>query len=222
MTRKRVFGIAAILLGLFTWAGAAVVAFSALGSNTTWKSPGSQVVNLQAGRWTVFELLPPDTTAVTASAIAAERTVDEKQISVVGPGGATVPLTCTYCGAQEQPLIPIDMRLNVPLVGFNAPTDGQYVITVTDVSAELAVANPVTQIQAVAPQMYGLGAVGMALIVGGIVLVVRGGDSTSRPSQPMPPIDNQPPPPGWYQNPYLPGTDSQMWWDGKQWTSNWR
>lgn len=47
--------------------------------------------------------------------------------------------------------------------------------------------------------------------------------TTSPLSAQTPPVGAGPnPPAGWYPNPYLPGTTSEMWWDGKQWTSNWR
>ncbi len=87
----------------------------------------------------------------------------------------------------------------------------------------MAVADPVTSLENVMGQVMLLGALGGILIAVGVVLVIRGGGQGG-PKTPSPQQSaaTTAQPPGWYQNPYMPDSDSQMWWDGTKWTSNWR
>lgn len=223
MTRQRVFGIAAILLALAAWVGAAVITFGTFASQAQWQAPGSQAVNLTQGKWTIVQKLPADSTAFTPSDVAAARTVNVEQVKVTDSSGANVPLTCVYCSGQSRSALPIDLQMANGVADFTAATTGSYTITITDAVGQMAVANPLTKLEDVAASVMGLGALGGVLIAVGIVLVVRGrGAGSAGVGGGRPAMDPGAVQPGWYQNPYLPGTDSQMWWDGKQWTSNWR
>ncbi len=223
MTRQRVFGIAAILLALAAWVGAAVVTFSAFQSQAQWQAPGSKTLSLTQGEWTIVQKLPADSTAFTPSDVAAARTVNVEQVKVTDPSGANVPLTCVYCSGQSSSAAPIDLQMANGVADFTAATTGSYTITITDAVGQMAVANPLTKLEDVAASVVGLGALGGVLIAVGIVLVVRGrGDVSAGSGEGHPSVGSGAISPGWYQNPYLPDTDSQMWWDGTKWTSNWR
>lgn len=223
MTRTRVFGIAAILLALACWAGAAVVAFTAFESQASWSAPGSTTAQLSAGKWTVFQKLPADSTAVTQSDIAAARTVKSEQVTVTDSSGATVATTCAYCTTTPPGAVPLDLQLANPIADFSVINPGAYTITVKDSAGQMSVADPVKRLENVAPWILLLSGGGGILLAAGIVLVVRGRGSPASGSTPGgPPAPSAAPEPGWYPNPYLPGTDSQMWWDGSKWTSNWR
>lgn len=223
MTPKRVFGIAAILLALACWVGSAAVALSAFQSHAQWQAPGSASMQLAAGKWTVFQKLPADSTAITPSDVAAARTVKVEQVTVTDPSGVTVPLTCAYCSSKGEAAIPMDLQLANSIADFSVTTPGTYLVTVKDASGQMAVADPVTSLENVMGQVMLLGALGGILIAVGVVLVIRGGGQGG-PSIPSPQqsAGTTAQPPGWYQNPYMPDSDSQMWWDGTKWTSNWR
>lgn len=223
MTRTRVFGIAAILLAVACWIGAAIVAFTAFESQASWQAPGATSVQLTTGKWTVFQKLPSDSTAITPDDVAAARTVNSEQITVVDSAGATVPITCAYCTTTRPGAVPLDLQLANPIADFSVTNPGTYTITVKDAPGQVAVANPIKLLEDVAPWMMLLAGAGGMLIAVGVVLILRGGTAGSAG---RPPGGGEPPrstpEPGWYPNPYLPGTDSQMWWDGSKWTSNWR
>ena len=222
MTRTRVFGIAAVLLALAAWAGSAVVAFSAFQSRAQWQAPGSQSMQLTAGKWTVVQKLPADSTAITPSDIESARTVNADQVTIVDSTGANVPVTCVYCAGKSQSALPIDLQLANEIVDFTVTTPGTYTVTVKAMG-QMAVANPVAKLEEVMPWVTILGSLGGILLALGVTLIIRGKGPTVSGSQTGPPQANVgPAPPGWYQNPYLPDTDSQMWWDGSKWTSNWR
>jgi len=223
VTTKRVFGIAAILLALAAWAGAAVVSFSAFQSVAQWAAPGSTTTDLQSGTWRIVQMLPTDSTAFMPADVAAARTVNVEQIKVTDPSGADVPLTCVYCSSQNAASWPIDLQMANGVADFRADVAGPYTITVVDASGEMTVADPVSKLEESASTITGLGVLGGVLMVVGVVLVVRGGGgSTPTAVGPTQPVTAGPAPPGWYPNPYRPDSDSQMWWDGTQWTSNWR
>lgn len=221
MTRTRVFGIAAILLGLAAWVGSGAVAFTAFGSQAQWQGPGAQRMQLSAGKWTVVQKLPTDSTAVTPSDVAAARTVNVDQVKVTDPSGVDVPLTCAYCTGQSQSALPIDYQLANAIADFTVANAGTYEVTVS-APGQVAVANPLAQLELIMPWVIVLGSLGGILVAVGVALVIRGGVPGSRGGGATPPTSSVAAPPGWYQNPYLPETDSQMWWDGSKWTSNWR
>ena len=221
MTPKRVFGIAAILLALASWIGSAAIALSAFQSQAQWQAPGSTSVQLAVGKWSIFQKLPTDSTAITPSDVAAARTVKVEQVMVTDPSGISVPLTCSYCSTKGEAAIPLDLQLANSIADFSVSTAGTYLITVKDATGQMAVANPVTSLESVMGQVMVLGALGGVLIAVGVVLIIRG-RTPGGTSQPPSAGASVAQPPGWYQNPYLPDSDSQMWWDGTKWTSNWR
>ena len=223
MTTKRVFGIAAILLALAAWAGATVVSFSAFQSTAQWSAPGSTTANLEPGTWRIVQKLAADSTAFLPSDVAAARTVNVEQVKVTDPSGADVALTCVYCSSQNASAWPIDLQMANGVADFRANVAGAYTITVVDAAGQMAVADPISKLEESAPVITGLGILGAVLMGVGVVLVVRGGSgSTPTASGTAQPVAAGPAPPGWYPNPYRPDSDSQMWWDGTQWTSNWR
>lgn len=222
MTRTRVFGIAAILLALAAWAGTAAVTFTAFQSQAQWQAPGSTSTYLAAGKWVIVEKLPSDSTAFSPSDVAGARTVNVDQVTVTTSAGATVPVTCAYCAGQTSAAIPVDLQMANVVAEFTADIAGDYTLAVSGGSGRMAVANPTTKLEDQAGTVTGLGALGGALMATGILLVIRGknpnGPTGERPSD----SGSGTTPPGWYPNPYRPDSDSQMWWDGTQWTSNWR
>lgn len=221
MTVRRVWGIAAVLLALACWLGALWAAAASLTSASTFSSSTVTSVNLAQGSWTVFQLVPQDSQAVLPADVSKERTLTVEQVSIKGPDGQPVTLSCAYCGGPDAGAIPIDLRLANPVANFAANQAGDYTVTVAAdaAPAELSVANPVTKLESVLPWVAALGVFGVVFLTIGILLIVvgRGGPPMVQPMQH--PEDR---PPGWYPNPYQPGTDSQMWWDGTKWTSNWR
>ncbi len=222
MTRTRVFGIAAILLALAAWVGSGVVAFSAFQSQAQWQAPGSQSMQLSAGKWTVVQKLPSDSTAITPSDVESARSVNADQITVADPTGANVPVSCVYCSGQSQSAVPIDLQLANEIIDFTVTNPGTYTVTVK-AAGQMAVANPVAKLEEVMPWVMLLGSLGGILIAVGVALVIRGrGPNVGGPESGPPQATAGPAAPGWYPNPYMPDTDSQMWWDGSKWTSNWR
>lgn len=234
MTPTRVWGIAAILLGIAAWIGAGAFGLSAFGSVASWQAPGTQTVSLQPGTWSIFQIVNADSGAITPDQVAQQRTLAVDQLSVASPSGQSLELTCSYCGGKEPLTAPVDLQLANGIASFKATEPGDYAVTVNDATSAMAIANPVQQLSNVISYVALLGIGGGFLITAGIVLVVRGRSaslaSTSgmpgsgpRPDQPAAPVGpGVAGEPGWYPNPFQPGTDSQMWWDGKQWTSNWR
>ncbi len=238
MTAKQVWGIAGILLGIAAWLGAGALALSSFTSAATFQAPGSTSVNLPIGTWSVFQMLSPDTTALTPGQVSQERSATVEQITVTGPNGQSIPLTCLYCGDVDPITAPVDLALANGIASFTADVAGDYEVNVAEVNSVMAVADPVGKLNSAIGYLTFLGFAGGALIVVGIVLVVRGRDRSvgggvvvangprggdrahQSPSGPSAPAQNAPP--GWYPNPFQPGTDSKMWWDGRQWTSNWR
>jgi|GEM_PF-1103724 len=233
MTPTRVWGIAGILLGIAAWIGAGAFGISAFGSVANWQAPGTQSINLASGTWSIFQIVDPDSGAITPDQVSRERTMTVEQLSVASPSGQSLELTCLYCGGQDPLTAPVDLQLANGIASFQATEPGAYVVTVNDATSAMAVANPVQQLSNVIAYIAVLGIGGGFLITAGIVLVVRGrspgamqeSGEGSGPGvgQPMAPTSSgAAAEPGWYPNPFQPGTDSQMWWDGKQWTSNWR
>lgn len=213
-------GILLIVVALATWAGAAVIALQSFGSVASWNMPATQSTQLEAGSWTIFEKVPADQqNSISMTDIAKARTVTVEQLQVVGPGGP-VELTCVYC-SDTVAAVPVDLTLHNAVASFRAATTGEYRIVSTSGSAQLAIADPVRRLTEAMPSLTLLSLVGLVLGVAGISLLVRRRPTSSSPRS----IGKQPsgtPPAGWYPNPYLEGTTSQMWWDGKKWTSNWR
>ncbi len=237
MTPMRVWGIAGILLGIAAWIGAGAFGLSAFGSTASWQAPGTEAVSLSAGSWSVFQLVDPESGAITPSQIAQERSVSVEDLSVLGPAGQDLPLTCLYCDGQDPLTAPVDLQLANGIASFQADEAGSYSVIVSGESSVMAIADPVGQLSDVIAYVAVLGVGGGFLITVGIFLVVRGrvrrlstgaGSGYNQPgalpvgepAAPVGPGVNAEA--GWYPNPYQPGTDSQMWWDGKQWTSNWR
>lgn len=222
MTRRRVFGIAGILLALAAWFGAIAVTFTAFQSQVQWQAPGSTTARLAPGKWIIVQKLPSDSTAFTPSDVAAARTITVEQVKVTDPSGATVALSCAYCSGQSPTSIPVDFQMANGVADFSVAVAGDYTVTVTGGSGQMALASPMTKLEEVAPAVTALGTLGAILITVGIVLVIRGRTPANPGAPTDPPASSGPAPPGWYQNPYLPDADSEMWWDGTQWTSNWR
>lgn len=220
MTKRRVWGIAAILLSLACWGGWIALIFSAIWSVADWNAPGSTTVTLSKGAWTVYQFVPESSIAVTPDQIDAARTVSSDQVSVKDAAGNPVAVTCAYCSDSDLSWIPVNARTANAIASFTAPDSGSYTITVTSqASAQMAVADPLARIEDDAVWLGVLSALGGALFVTGIVLIISG--RFRGPTQPVAAAPETPPP-GWYQNPYHPDSDSQMWWDGTKWTSNWR
>ena len=222
MTRRRVFGIAAILLALAAWVGAIAVTFTAFQSQAQWQAPGSTTARLTPGKWIIVQKLPTDSTAITPSDVAAARTINVEQVKVTDSAGANVPVSCAYCSGQSPTSIPVDLQMANGVADFSVAVAGDFTVTVTGGAGQMALANPVSKLEEITPAITGLGSLGAVLITIGIVLVIRGRAPTAATGPTDPPPSSGPPPPGWYQNPYRPDDDSQMWWDGTQWTSNWR
>lgn len=216
-------GILLIVAALATWAGAAVIALQAFSSVASWSMPTTESTQLTAGSWTIFEKVPAEQqNSLSMTEIAKARTVTVEQLQVVGPGGA-VKLTCAYC-SEAVAAVPLDLTLHNAIASFRADTTGEYRIVSTSGTAQLAIADPVRALTESMPSLTLLSLVGLVLVVAGISLLVRRGSpgSTGSSSRSMGNQSSGAPPPGWYPNPYLEGTTSQMWWDGKKWTSNWR
>lgn len=226
MTTRQVWGIAAILLALASWGGCVAVALSSMGSAATWTSPGAQQVQLDTGRWTVFEFLPADSTAITPGQAESSRTISTEQVTVTDPQGNPVQVSCAYCTQSEPKVLPVDLRMANAIVNFHAMAAGQYTITITapaGSSETVGVSNPMGQLEDQMIWLTLLSTLGFVLIGSGVGLLIAGRSRQPRaPRNPGPPPPPTAPPPGWYQNPYQPNSDSQMWWDGTKWTSNWR
>ncbi|MFT6565043.1 MAG: hypothetical protein ACJAY5_001806 [Actinomycetes bacterium] len=236
MTRMRVWGIAGILLGIAAWIGAGAIALSAFGSVASWQAPGTESVTLTPGTWSVFQLVDADSGAITPGQVAQERTVTVDQLSVTSPSAQSMELSCLYCDGQDPVTAPVDLQLANGIASFRVAEAGNYSVTVTDTTSSMAIADPVEQLNDVISYAAMLGIGGGFLITIGIVLVAKGrtrgvqadgGHGSARTTtDPSPPAAltgaGVAAEPGWYPNPYQPDTDSQMWWDGKQWTSNWR
>lgn len=250
MTRSMVYGIVAVVAAVLLWIGAGFVALTSFDSVATWQSPGKADVQLEAGTWMLFEQVPQSgSNAVTPSQVAEQRTMTVDDFSVRGPQGVNVPLTCVYCDASNATATPLDLKLYNAVASFEAKETGTYQLNAQRATAVVAVGNPFVTINAATPWLTFLSAVGGISFAVGIVLIIRGRRrkgavpaqqlSTAPPAQsqesmvtratpsqvsvaaPAPPPGHSPPP-GWYPNPYLPGTTSEMWWNGKEWTSNWR
>lgn len=230
MTPRRVWGIAAVLLGLVCFGVVSGIAVSAFASHSTFSTPGPATTTLTAGRWTLFQVLDLQENT-GASDPASARTIDADAVKVLGPDGKSIAVTCAYCESGGAQVVPVDLSLTMPIATFDAPTSGSYTITAKNTSATnatVAVANPISKLNELAPYLSMFGFAGAALITVGIVLVITGGRGgrggrvgRSTPYPPAGPPVASTPPPGWYPNPYRPDA-GQMWWDGKQWTSNWR
>lgn len=224
MTPRRVWGIAAVLLGIVCFAVVTGVAVTAFASHATFSTPGPATTNLTAGRWTLFQVVDLEENSGTSD-VASARTIAVDGVKVVGPDGKPVTVSCAYCEAGGGQVIPVDLSLTLPIATFDAPTAGNYTITAKTTSAKsqtVAIANPISRLNELAPYLSMFGFAGAALITVGIVLVITGGRGRrSTPYPPAEPPTPAAPPPGWYPNPYRPDA-GQMWWDGKQWTSNWR
>lgn len=213
-------GILLIVVALATWAGAAVIALQSFSSVASWSMPATQSTQLEAGAWTIFEEVPADQqNSISMTEIAKARTVTVEQLQVVGPGGP-VKLTCVYC-SDAVAAVPVDLTLHNAVASFRADTTGEYRIVATSGTAQLAIADPVRRLTEAMPSLALLSLVGLVLGVAGISLLIRRRSGGSLPRS-MGAQSSGAPPAGWYPNPYLEGTTSEMWWDGKKWTSNWR
>lgn len=250
MTRSLVAGIVAVVAAVLLWTGAGLVALTSFDSVATWQSPGKTDVQLEPGTWMLFEQVPQSgSNAVTPSQVAEQRTMSVDDFSVFGPQGTTLPLTCLYCDSSNATATPLDLKLYNAVASFEVNQAGSYQLNAQGANAAVAVGNPYVTITAVTPWLTVMSGIGGILFAVGIVLIVRGRRRKVAPSaQPVPaatdvqsqhsaeprvtpsqvsaaapaPPPGHSPPPGWYPNPYLPGTTSEMWWNGKEWTSNWR
>jgi len=220
LSKKRLFGFVAIVVAVGLWVGVAVVGLRAFGSTATWSMPGTASFQLEAGSWTIFEKLPDSAqSTVSMSDVAKARTVTVEQLQVTGPNGP-VKLSCDYC-ADQSTAVPVDLALHNAIATFTADTKGEYRIVTTSGTAQLALADPIRRITDAMPLLMGLSLLGGMSLALGITMLVRGrvvraptgAGNTRAPALP---------PAGWYPNPYQNGTTSQMWWDGRKWTSNWR
>lgn len=252
MTRSAVAGIVAVVAAVLMWTGAGLVALTSFDSVATWQSPGKADVRLEPGTWMLFEQVPQSgSNAVTPNQVAEQRTMTVDDFSVFGPQGSTLPLTCVYCDASNATATPLDLKLYNAVASFDVKEGGTYQLNAQGSNAVVAVGNPYVTITSVTPWLTIMSGIGGILFAVGIVLIVRGRrpkvaapgehvlttpaaaaqqQSTDKPlvtpsqvsaAAPAPPPGHSPPP-GWYPNPYLPGTTSEMWWNGKEWTSNWR
>lgn len=212
-----------IVLGLVLGCVSFAVALLALQSNVTLASPGKVSVNLEPGRWAIFERAPE-------SSLGGTPTIKPEQLLVTGPDGTRLELHCLSCSGPTMGT-PLDLEVFDAIADFEATTKGSYSIESTAPSGLLAVANPEKAFTQVFPWMSLLAMIGGGLVLVGIVLLIvgppgtpgttGGSPSAGIPQQRFPVTANSLPPPGWYPNPYL-SDDSQMWWNGSEWTSNWR
>jgi len=221
-----------ILVALITGVAAGVVAMGAFSSSGSLVSPGQLSTALQSGKWTIYQPVPEGTTSTD---IAGLRTVSTEQLTVSGPDGAAVSLSCEYCAGEAQ-AAPIDLTLNNAIASFTVNFAGNYEIKSTGpAGAKIVMASPEAQLADAMPTLFGLGLIASTLVGLGLYLVVSGGARVPTVGVPVGPVEpalelpaatsavvGAGSPAGWYPNPYRPDTDSQMWWDGKQWTSNWR
>lgn len=219
MRRRRILGVLAIAVALLIAGVGTAVALASFNSLSVWQMPGTETVVLEPGNWTIFEKVPDKAAnTVTMSDIAKARTLTVEELAVSGPTGA-VALSCAYCDS-EGTAVPIDLALYNAVASFKAETKGQYRITSSGESGQLALGDPAGKLNAVMPWLLLMSMLALASLVAGILLLARAG--LGRQLTGRGPGPGRLPPPGWYPNPYLEGTTSEMWWDGKQWTSNWR
>lgn len=209
----------AALLGLACWLAAGIGMLTSLGSAATWNAPGSTTVTLSDGTWGIFELVPDSQVqSVWPGDFGAYRTIDWESVEVRDGSGARVATECGYC-AQAPMATPVDFALYNLIATFDAAPGGPFLVSVTSGDgSQVAVANPQQSMTATMSWALPVGLFGLILLVFAVTGAVR--YRRSRGDFSGPSVDAAPA--GWYPNPYLPGTDSQMWWDGKQWTSHWR
>jgi hypothetical protein len=98
-------------------------------SGQPWATPGARDLHLSAGRWTVYEATDSTT---------SQPSTRPRQVAVFGPSGS-VKLSCAYCGGSRQTLT-LGTQTYVGVVTFDAPTDGQYKVTVTSADRSVVVA----------------------------------------------------------------------------------
>lgn len=114
-----------------------------------WATPGSRDLNLDTGRWVLYERAPDE---------QAEPEIPLRRIAVYGPTG-TVPLSCASCAGTSQSLT-LGSTSYVGVASFQVEQAGSYRITVTEPG----------QVVMVAPSMVG----GLLAFMGGFLLALAG------------------------------------------------
>ena len=229
MTRNRLWGIVAVIVGVAMWAGTFGIIVFDLRTSTTWRSPGTTSVYLKPGKWVIAEKMPIDTNnSSTGEDALGKRTISADQVSVSGPTGsdpgtaAKLPVTCVYCGGSELRL-PLDLKIYAGIGGFTVSEAGNYQITSTGGAAELAVSDPVQSVQSGTVWWLSTFVIGLFLVIFGIFQIARRPQTGEIISERVAPVEiakgpSGASPSGWYPDPY--GPEFERWWDGKKWTDH--